>query len=66
VPLNPSLVCQSSRNGAATVENSMVFPEKIKNRFSNSVARQAPLSKDFPGKNTGVVCFALLQGIFPT
>ena len=27
---------------------------------------QAPLSWDFPGKNTGVGCHALLQGIFPT
>ena len=28
--------------------------------------RQAPLSKGFPGKNTGVGCHVLLQGIFPT
>ena len=27
---------------------------------------QAPLSMDFPGKNTRVVCHFLLQGIFPT
>ena len=27
---------------------------------------QAPLSTDAPGKNTGVGCYALLQGIFPT
>ena len=27
---------------------------------------QAPLSMDSPGKNTGVGCHALLQGIFPT
>ena len=26
---------------------------------------QAPLSMDFPGKNTGVGCHSLLQGIFP-
>ena len=25
-----------------------------------------PLSMDFPGKNTGMGCHALLQGIFPT
>ena len=31
-----------------------------------TVDRQAPLSMDFPGKNTGVGCHALLQGIFPT
>ena len=31
-----------------------------------TVACQAPLSKDSPGKNTGVGCHALLQGIFPT
>ena len=31
-----------------------------------TVARQAPLSMDSPGKNTGVGCYALLQGIFPT
>ena len=31
-----------------------------------TVAYQAPLSWDFPGKNTGVGCHALLQGIFPT
>ena len=30
-----------------------------------SVARQAPLPWDSPGKNTGVGCHALLQGIFP-
>ena len=30
-----------------------------------TVARQAPLSMGFPGKNTGVGCPALLQGIFP-
>ena len=27
---------------------------------------QAPLSTDAPGKNTGVGCYALLQGIFLT
>ena len=26
----------------------------------------APLSMDFPGKNTGVGCHFFLQGIFPT
>ena len=31
-----------------------------------TVARQAPLSVDSPGKNTGVGYHALLQGIFPT
>ena len=31
-----------------------------------TVARQAPLSWDSPGKNTGVGYHALLQGIFPT
>ena len=31
-----------------------------------TVAHQAPLSMEFPGKNTGVGCHALLQGIFPT
>ena len=30
------------------------------------IACQAPLSIDSPGKNTGVGCHALLQGIFPT
>ena len=30
------------------------------------VARQAPLSMDTPGKNTGVSCHALLQGISST
>ena len=29
-----------------------------------TVARQAPLSVNSPGKNTGVGCHALLQGIF--
>ena len=29
------------------------------------VARQAALSRDSPGKNIGVGCHALLQGIFP-
>ena len=27
---------------------------------------KTPLSVGFPGKNTGVGCHALLQGIFPT
>ena len=31
-----------------------------------AVARQAPLSMDFPGKNTRVGSHFLLQGIFPT
>ena len=31
-----------------------------------TVAPQVPLSMDFPGKNTGVGCHFLLQGIFPT
>ena len=31
-----------------------------------TVARQAPLSMHFPGKNTGMGCHAFLQGIFPT
>ena len=31
-----------------------------------TVAHQTPLSMDSPGKNTGVGCYALLQGIFPT
>ena len=31
-----------------------------------TVARQAPLSMGTPGKNTGVGCHSLLQGIFPT
>ena len=31
-----------------------------------TVAHQAPLSMGFPGKNTGVGCHFLLQGIFPT
>ena len=31
-----------------------------------TIAHQAPLSINFPGKNTGVDCHALLQGIFPT
>ena len=31
-----------------------------------TVAHQTLLSMDFPGKNTGVGCCFLLQGIFPT
>ena len=31
-----------------------------------TVAYQAPLPWDFPGKSTGVGCHFLLQGIFPT
>ena len=31
-----------------------------------TVARLAPLSMGFPGKNTGVGCHFLLQRIFPT
>ena len=30
-----------------------------------TVAHQAPLFMEYPGKNTGVGCHALLQGIFP-
>ena len=30
-----------------------------------TVAHQSPHPWDFPGKNTGVGCHALLQGIFP-
>ena len=31
-----------------------------------TVALQAPLSMEFPGKNTGMGCHSRLQGIFPT
>ena len=31
-----------------------------------TAAHQAPLSTDFPGKNTGVGCHAFIEGIFPT
>ena len=31
-----------------------------------TVAHQAPLSMEFPGKNTGMGCHFLLQGIFLT
>ena len=31
-----------------------------------TIAQQAPLSVGFPGKNTGVGCHFLVQGIFPT
>ena len=31
-----------------------------------TVLHQAPLSMEFPGKNTGMHCYFLLQGIFPT
>ena len=31
-----------------------------------TVARQAPLSMELPGKNTGVRCHFLLQGVFLT
>ena len=31
-----------------------------------TIAHQAPLSWDSPGKNTGMGCHALQQGIFPT
>ena len=31
-----------------------------------TIARQASLPWDFPGKNTGVGCHFLLEGIFPT
>ena len=30
------------------------------------VARQAPRSRDFPGKNSGLGCHFLLRGTFPT
>ena len=30
-----------------------------------TIAHQAPLPWDFPGKHTGVGCCDLLQGIFP-
>ena len=31
-----------------------------------TIAHQAPLSMGFPGKNTGMGCHLLLQGIFQT
>ena len=38
----------------------------VSDSFRPHVACQAPLSMDFPGKNTGMGCHFLLQGIFPT
>ena len=31
-----------------------------------AIALQAPCPWDFPGKDTGVDCYSLLQGMFPT
>ena len=38
----------------------------VSNSMRPHGARQAPLSMDFPSRNTGVGCQALLQGVFPT
>ena len=48
---------QTHSNSHSVVSNSFVTPW--------TVACHAPLSMGFPGKNTGVGCHALLQGIFP-
>ena len=53
--------------------SSVVTTVWVPSRFSRvwlfatlwTVAHQAPLSRDSPGKNTGVICHALLQEIFP-
>ena len=49
---------QTHSNSHSVMSNSFVTP-------CTKVACQAPLCMGFPGKNTGVGCHALLQGIFP-
>ena len=48
--------------------NQLTFASWAKDSFAIpwTAVCQAPLSMDFPGKNTGVGCHFLLQGIFPT
>ena len=46
----------------AEAEASILWPHDGKSWLIS----QTPLSRDSPGKNTGVDCHALLQGIFPT
>ena len=56
------------------LDSTYIHCVRVLSRFSHvwlfvtpwTVARQAPLSVDFPGKNGGVGCHALLQGIFLT
>ena len=52
---------------SSTVYNSQDMFLFMSNSFATprTVARQTPLSMRFPG-NTGVGCYFLLQGIFPT
>ena len=52
---NPEIVCLLSRFSRVRLFVTLC-----------TVARQAPLSLDSPGKNTGVGCHVLLQGISPT
>ena len=68
-------LCHESRTAGSicSCRDSVLVCVCVLSRFSHawlfvtpwSVALQAPLSMDSPGKNTGVGCQALLQGIFP-
>ena len=55
------------------VKRRAVLPPHVFMQFSHfdsvtpwTVAHQSPLSREFPGKNTGVGCHSLLHGISPT
>ena len=65
------------KNPPSFVKDKMIPGQRTKNSHAveqqrtcilqlRPVARQVPLLWDPPGKNTGVSCHALLQGIFPT
>ena len=45
--------------------NGLVTKSYLTLSISRTVARQAPLSMGFSGKNTGMGCQFFLQGIFP-
>ena len=65
----------AGENWSLGIKSSSIFPLCVHAKSFQScptfcnpldLAHQAPLSWDSPGKNTGVGCHALLQGIFPT
>ena len=65
--LSPFLRHKACLSPMSSIVHCAVLCSVVSNSATpQTVALQSPLSVDFPGKNTGVGCHFLLQGIFPT
>ena len=64
--VNTHIWCGSTCQPVHRVQYSVSHSVMSDSEIPRTVTHQAPLSLEFPGKNTGVGSHSLLQGIFPT